>query len=113
MMDSTTGRAIALPAHLRQSIADILTTAIGTRVMRRDYGSLVPALIDQPHNRALVARIATAATAAIRRWEPRVSVSRVQLLPRTAEHHRGVLRLLVTPVALAGQARPITIEVAL
>ena len=45
-----TGRAVEGLAHLSQSIADILTTPIGTRVMRRDYGSELPFLLDQPTN---------------------------------------------------------------
>ena len=36
--------------HLRQSIIDILTTPIGTRVMRPDYGSRLFELIDRPVN---------------------------------------------------------------
>ena len=56
MMNRATGRRITAADHLRQSVADIITTPIGSRVMRRDYGSLVPALIDQPHNPARASR---------------------------------------------------------
>ena len=45
---ATTGRTITGAAHLAQSIADVLTTPIGSRVMRREYGSLLPDLIDDP-----------------------------------------------------------------
>ena len=52
-MDRNTGRAIDGNDHLRQSIADILSTPIGTRVMpARDYGSMLPDLVDQPLNSA-------------------------------------------------------------
>lgn len=34
--------------HLKQSVRDILTTPLASRVMRREYGSLVPDLIDEP-----------------------------------------------------------------
>ncbi|MCV6588938.1 MAG: hypothetical protein OIF57_07920 [Marinobacterium sp.] len=47
-MDSVTGKPLADMAHIRQSITNILTTPIGTRVMRRDYGSVLPDLIDRP-----------------------------------------------------------------
>lgn len=66
-----------LEAHVRQSIADIITTPVGTRVMRREYGSLVPDLIDQPLNRTTVLRLYAATAAAIMRWEPRVKISRI------------------------------------
>ena len=49
-MDRTTGRRITGMNHLQQSIADILTTPLGTRLQRRTYGSLLPSLIDQPDN---------------------------------------------------------------
>ncbi|MEN1450892.1 GPW/gp25 family protein, partial [Pseudomonas aeruginosa] len=49
-MNAHTGGAIDRLAHIRQSIAVILTTRIGTRVMRREYGSQLPELIDAPFN---------------------------------------------------------------
>lgn len=79
-MNVTTGTAIAdLEAHVRQSIADIITTPIGSRVMRREYGSLVPDLIDQPLNRTTVLRLYAATAAAIMRWEPRVKIAGIQM----------------------------------
>lgn len=49
-MDRTTGKTLSGIRHLRQRIADVLTTPIGTRVMRRDYGSRIFELIDNPTN---------------------------------------------------------------
>ena len=81
MMNVKTGRALSYSAHISQSITDILTTPIGSRVMRRDYGSLLPALIDQPSNSANVARVAAAAAVALMRWEPRIRVKKISLQP--------------------------------
>lgn len=78
-MNATTGRAIEGLAHLRQSITDILTTPIGSRVMRRDYGSLLPELIDQPFNGATVVQVYGATAMALMQWEPRLQLTRVQL----------------------------------
>ena len=47
-MNSETGKTISGIEHLKQSIVDILTTPIGARVMRRDYGSRLFELIDHP-----------------------------------------------------------------
>ena len=47
-LNATNGQALSGLDHLRQSIRDILTTRIGTRVMRRDYGSRLPDLVDSP-----------------------------------------------------------------
>ena len=51
-MNRETGSAISTLEHIGQSISDILTTRLGTRVMRREYGSLLPELVDQPFNDA-------------------------------------------------------------
>lgn len=80
-MNRTTGRKIADEAeHIRQSIRDILTTPVGTRVMRRDYGSILPSLIDQPGNPANRLRLMSATVMAIINWEPRVSVQRATIV---------------------------------
>ena len=78
-MNRETGTAISTVEHIGQSISDILTTRLGTRVMRREYGSLLPELVDQPFNDATRLRVYAASVMAIMRWEPRVSVTRVQL----------------------------------
>ena len=47
-MSRIKGTSLSEKEHLQQSVADILTTPIGSRVMRRDYGSNIPFLIDHP-----------------------------------------------------------------
>lgn len=63
--------------HLRQSIRDILTTPIGSRVMRREYGSRLFQLIDAPMNRSTLLNIYAATAEAIARWEPRFRLQKV------------------------------------
>jgi phage baseplate assembly protein W len=70
--------------HLRQSIEDILTTPIGSRVMRRDYGSRLYELIDKPMTSALKVDIFAAAIEALRKWEPRFIVERVFVVAAAA-----------------------------
>lgn len=77
-MNRKTGAAISELDHIIQSSADILETRIGTRVMRRDYGSLIPELVDQPFNDATRLRLYAATAMALMRWEPRITLSRVQ-----------------------------------
>ncbi|WP_442783671.1 GPW/gp25 family protein [Collimonas fungivorans] len=79
MMNARTGRSMSRLAHIQQSLADILTTPIGSRVMRRDYGSEVPELIDQPLNGATILRIYAATAYAVLRWERRIALTGVQL----------------------------------
>ena len=76
-IDASTGKALGGIDHLRQSIRDILTTPVGTRVMRREYGSRLFQLVDAPMNRGTLLNIYTAAIEAIERWEPRFRVSKV------------------------------------
>ncbi|MRR50795.1 MAG: baseplate assembly protein [Rhodocyclaceae bacterium] len=76
-MSNTAGRRLDEMAHIRQSIRDILTTRIGSRVMRRDYGSLVPDLIDHPGNAVNRLRLMAATVGAILRYEPRIVPTRI------------------------------------
>ena len=69
--DAATGRRLSGAAHLRQSVRDVLTTPIGSRVMRRDYGSRLFALADAPQNDGLKAALVAATAEALDRWEPR------------------------------------------
>ena len=74
-MNRHTGEAISGDAHLAQSILDILTTPVGTRVMLRDYGSDLPAILDQPMNGEMLVDAYLAAAEALDRWEPRIELS--------------------------------------
>lgn len=78
-ISAQTGQKLFGIAHLEQSIRDILTTRIGTRVMRRDYGSDLPKLIDRPMTPALASDIYAATAYALSRWEPRFKLLRVQI----------------------------------
>lgn len=78
-MNASSGRAISDRQHLVQSVADVLTTPIGSRVMRREYGSNLPDLIDWPLNGATRLQAYAATAMALMRWEPRIRLSRVQL----------------------------------
>lgn len=77
-ISAITGQRLAGIEHLRQSVRDILTTPIGSRVMRRDYGSRLFSLIDAPMNRATLMQIYAASIEALGRWEPRIRVERVR-----------------------------------
>ena len=58
--------------HIRQSLADIFSTPIGSRIQRREYGSHLFDLIDAPMNPANRLRLAAVLVDAASRWEPRV-----------------------------------------
>ena len=77
-VSSTTGKAMEGIAHLRQSVRDILTTPLGSRVMRRNYGSRLFDLVDAPLNDLTLVEMFAATAEALVRWEPRILVQRVQ-----------------------------------
>lgn len=74
-----TGSEINGLEDLKQSIRDIITTPIGSRVMRRDYGSRLFDLVDAPINRRTISAIYAATASALRRWEPRFKLQQVSL----------------------------------
>ncbi|PHP44897.1 GPW/gp25 family protein, partial [Salmonella enterica] len=49
----------------------------GSRVMLREYGSLLSALIDMPQNPALRLQIMVACYSAIQKWEPRIRLTSI------------------------------------
>lgn len=78
-LSATTGGTVAELQHLRQSVAKVLFTPLGSRVMRREFGSLLPELIDQPDNPATRVRLYAAVAGALMRWEPRIRLSAISL----------------------------------
>lgn len=78
-INAATGQRLSGVEHLKQSIRDILTTRIGTRVMRRDYGSRLPELVDNPTGELLKVELFAATAEALVKWEPRFRLDRVYL----------------------------------
>ncbi|EGW7633925.1 baseplate assembly protein [Salmonella enterica] len=78
-MSRNDGQVISDTDHLRQSVRDILLTPQGSRLARREYGSLLSALIDQPQNPALRLQIMSAVYVALNRWEPRLTLDSITI----------------------------------
>jgi hypothetical protein len=78
-LNATTGQQLSDLDHIRQSIRKILTTPVGSRVMRRDFGSLIPDLVDKPLNGKTRMQVMAASVMAISAWEPRVDLMSIQL----------------------------------
>lgn len=76
-MNRNTGFGISDTEHISQSMRDIMLTPVGSRVMRREYGSLLSALIDMPQNPALRLQIMVACYSAIQKWEPRIRLTAI------------------------------------
>lgn len=104
-VDSKTGKSLAGIDHLRQSIRDILTTPIGSRVLRRDYGSQLPRLVDAPLNMSTRMDFIAATADALQRWEPRLRVTKIGIAQPTP----GVVALDLTGIYLP-DGREVTLD---
>jgi len=78
-MDRRTGLPLSGLDHLRQSIEDILTTPIGSRRMRPDYGSRLRRYVDLPVNDGWKSAVQAEVARALGRWEPRFRLERVRV----------------------------------
>ncbi len=77
-MDRVTGKPLTGLAHLRQSIGDILSTPLGARRMRPEYGSALRRYVDLPVTEGWKGAVQAEAARALGRYEPRVVISSIQ-----------------------------------
>jgi len=113
-MNRTVGKAIDGTAHLIQSIGDILSTPIGSRVMRRDYGSLLPELVDAAANPSGRLAVFAATAIALKRWEPRLKLTKVGLeLGDTPGQFTLQLEGIRTDLPPAGAAASLTVPLSI
>lgn len=69
--------------HTQQSISRILTTFVGSLVMRRDFGSELPEMVDRRLTQRNVLGAFAECALAIKRWEKRFEVRSVSLVNAT------------------------------
>ncbi len=101
-MDRTTGRSLEGWPHVVQSVGVILSTRIGSRLMRRAFGSAVPGLLGRNFVPQTVLKFFTVIAIAIDLWEPRFKVRRFSLPNTTASGmQQGILS-----VRIEGDYRP-------
>ena len=65
--------------QLWNSVRDILTTPLASRVMRRDYGSMIPDLLDEPQNEVTRLQCMSAAGIALTKWGPRLALEGIKI----------------------------------
>lgn len=79
-MDRRTGQPLSGLAHLKQSIEDILTTPLGSRRMRPEYGSRLRRMVDLPVTEGWKGAVQAEVARAIGRWEPRIRLQSAQVV---------------------------------
>ncbi|ORJ50998.1 baseplate assembly protein [Kluyvera intermedia] len=107
-MSRSTGSAVTDAEHISQSVSDILRTPVGSRVMRREYGSLLSAMIDQPQTPALELQIRVACYMALLKWEPRVTLTAITT---ERQFNGGLVVSLTGQIADIGSPLSLTIPV--
>ena len=117
-LDRNTGRLLTGIDHLQQSVADILTTPLGSRIERRHYGSRLFELLDNPTTPALRLEVFAAAIEALRPrvidgiqyGEPRIRVNRVSFETAAAVPEGGKWPPLQLEATLLANGRPVTLR---
>lgn len=66
--------------HIRQSIQQILGTPIGSRVVRRDFGSRLQSVVFEPNDPTIAVEVEHYVREAIERWEKRVVLGPVTVV---------------------------------
>jgi len=79
-LDRRTGQPLSGMAHLKQSIEDILTTPVGSRRMRPEYGSSLRRYVDLPVSEGWKSAVQAEVARALGRWEPRLKLERVRVV---------------------------------
>lgn len=78
-LNRRTGEVLTGWDHCVQSIAFIIRTRVGSIVMLREFGSLVPELQDRNATPRRVMQVYAAVAAALKAWEPGFRLRRIQL----------------------------------
>ncbi len=75
---------------LHSSVFTILTTSIGSRMMRRTFGSKVPSLVFEPNDDILSSLVREYTVEAIGLWEPRIEITGIDT---TIDEHTFTISL--------------------
>jgi uncharacterized protein len=67
------------PDRIRDAIWIVLATSPGERVMRPTFGAGIQDYVFQPNSAATRARLASAVSAALTMWEPRIDIGNIDV----------------------------------
>ncbi len=103
-IDRATGLPLSDLDHVRQAFRTILTTRLGSRVMRRTFGAAVPGLLGRQLVPATLAVFTQAISLAVYLWEPRLAI--VQVLYPAPPNSTPFLRAGRIAMAILADYRP-------
>lgn len=85
-----TGAAVTGWDACQERIRVLFSTPVGSRVMRRDYGSEIPRLIDAPMTQRTLLEIYDAIATALALWEPCYEMTDVQFTAAGADGRAAI-----------------------
>lgn len=85
-LNRITGQLLDGWAHVEQSLTVLITTALGSRVERRDVGSNLPRLVDAPISALTLVDFYAATAGVIDKWEPRFRLTRASMSQPESGH---------------------------
>lgn len=95
--DATGGiRVATLHREIEESIAIIIGTSPGERVMRPTFGCRIHELVFAPNNASTVGQARRFVEEALGMWEPRIEVEHIAVEPVASDAVRGRLDITVT-----------------
>ena len=110
-MDRETGKPLTTLEHIEQCLRDVLSTPVGTRLMRRDYGSRVFELLGKPMTSTWRIELFAAVNDAIRKWEPRFIPELISLEEETELKNGRVVFSLRGKLKETGQVARFRVEI--
>lgn len=103
-----TGKAISGVEAIEQSINDIVSTSVGSRLLSRDYGSNLRDIVDSPMSATYAQQLRAKVASAITREEPRVTLSAINIHVELAGEQ--TVTLITVECVEKETNNPITIE---
>ncbi len=91
--------------NIRESITVVLKTEPGERVGVPDFGAGLGRFLFEPNNAATHARVQDAITRALVRWERRIDVEAVDVVPDTSEREAALATITYRLVATSVRER--------
>ena len=89
---------------LREALWNVLMTSPGERLMRPSFGAGLSQWIGRPNNESTRALIASSITAAVGKWEQRIALGGVSVVPDEADVSRVVVTIDYTARGQPGAA---------
>ena len=98
------GKVLTDLSQVNQSLGVIFTTRIGERILRRTFGSAIPALFGKNLTPSTLLKFWTAVVLAVELWEKRLKITKIAY--PSATNSTAALRVGAFGIAITADSRP-------